>query len=268
MQNGIIYPPDAFQLEARRVAGKEHTGGWENFSPHILLKAVFPVFAETSQALRYRLQVALVLQDTWPESDMASTVVPQITLRGVGAPRGVSASAPNEILQQGVEMAFESLSGVGGIPSAFRSLYRRTYKGVQQDAAHKGRMHIGEEAYGRFSMNVSVFDSPGFLARNGFRGHDVSDGSMAILIDSAFAWTRAKIEKILAQRSNVPAKYGSARLVFRLHVPEDELVHCGRDPKARVLWNHSSQEGTQEAQEERGELEIPVAPIVYLKETL
>jgi hypothetical protein len=245
MEDVVKYSKDKFSAEPirRKARPVQQIGGWHNPSDSLEIKLVFPGFQQQERVLTYRTHIALLFQQTRMEDDLASSTVPQITIRGVGSPDEMPVKREtSSVVKQAVEVGVESVGGIGSIPTLLRSLTRLYTKVLQSSKLHIDLGFAGS-SFGNIHMQTRVLPHPSYLARNGFpaKSFAIPEQSSGVLYTDVQAFfTPDEVQAILQQSERLAVRYDrTPRLVVRLQIDESDLKQYGRTPSAEVLWTHA-----------------------------
>lgn len=262
----ILYPREKFTAEVRRRKAENIAGGWHDPSNKLELKCIFPAFTPIEdRSLKMRMQTALVLQNTGIQNDLLSSITPQITLRGFGAPDKGMKPTGEGLLPNTVEVLVDSMGFAGSAHGLFLKLRQKLFH-IFAAEEHHINLRIRKQALGSIAMNTYVVEDPQYLARCGFPSHehDLPEDSSGILYtDIQAKFSQDQVQAIVENARHGNRRYDYLpRLVWRLHYPESGFNSLGVHPGAAFHTSFHSSAGADKTFHEMQPVELD--PVRYL----
>ncbi len=232
-----IYQSDQFYTEPNRLKTSTMVGGWQA-GDTFQLKYTLPALTNEECVNKFDVQTAMVLYQTGTHEDLARVVTPSANIVGVGTPRDPAKRKRTDVFEQGADILGEQI-GIGAVSKVSMMVYDAA-KGVANSARSGINLDVDDEHLGNVNMQTKILLGVKHLERNGFpsdlfstyfRTRQHTRPSGVILIKLEVHCTRQQIQAIMAKiKSEIDPRYGVARLVVRVNLPESEFDNIGNRP--------------------------------------
>lgn len=228
------FPADQFCHDVTRLRADQVSGGWRGREDQLVLRCVLPALEKQTSTIKYAIDIALMLYRSSAENEIVRAMVPDLTLKGIGAfEHGGVIDTYGEVGKAGKAVA-ESVAGFGGVIDLVGSVANRV-RGISDSHGKRLRLESSSGLLGTVSTKTKLLTSDKILRQAGLFDPEKYDAGFVQSVYTKFnaEFTPEQVKGILSQANNVPLKYGGKpRLIARFDYPERLIDSIGNRPAA------------------------------------